>query len=83
MFDITEEDEIERILNPMMNLKQHSSMKKLIFQNELSFVKQMHQRNVCFVIIVTLKMLDLNLNQVFVINVVLDLYFENQKELKY
>ena len=52
MFYLTEEDVIElRILNPMMNLKQCCGMKELIFQKELTFIKQMHQKNVCFVII--------------------------------
>ena len=54
-------------------------MRELIFQKELTFIKQMHQKNVCFVIIGTLKMLDLNLNHVFVINVVLDVSSHNQK----
>ena len=49
MFDMTEED--------VMNLKQRFSMKELIFQKELTFIKQTHQENVCFVIIGTLKML--------------------------
>ena len=40
----------------------------------------MHQNNVRFVIIDTLKMLGLNLNHMFVINVV---SFQIQKELKY
>ena len=85
MFDMTEEDvtKFMKILNPMMNLKQRCSMKELIFQKELAFIKQMHQRNVCFVIFGTLKMLDLNLNLMFVANVVLDVSFQNQKELKY
>ena len=30
-----------------------------------------------------LKMLDLNLSQIFVINVVLDVFFQKQKELQY
>ena len=44
-------------------------MKKLIFQKELTLIKQVHENNVCFVIISTLKMLDLNLNHMFRINV--------------
>ena len=66
-----------------MNLKQRYSMEELIFQKEFTFLKQMHQKNVCFAIIGTLKMLDLNLNRMFEINVVLDVSFQNQKELKY
>ena len=36
-------------------------MKKLVSQKELKLIQQMHQKNVCFVIIGTLKMLHLNL----------------------
>ena len=46
-------------------------MKKLMFQKELTLIKQMHQNNACFVFIGILKMLDLNLNCMFVINDVL------------
>ena len=35
----------------------------------MTLIKQVHQKNACFVIIGTLKMLDLNLNRMFVINV--------------
>ena len=58
-------------------------MKELIFQKELTFIKRIHQKNVCFVIIGTSNLLDLNLNHVFVMNLVLDVSFQNQKELKY
>ena len=37
----------------------------LMFQKELTLIKQVHQKNVCFVIIGTLKMLDLNSNCMF------------------
>ena len=40
-----------------------------MFQKELTLIKQVHQNNVCFVINGALKMLDLNLNHTFVINV--------------
>ena len=40
-------------------------------QKELTLIKQVHQKNVCFVIIDILKMLDLNLNHMFVINVMM------------
>ena len=43
-------------------------------------IKQIHQKNICFVIIGILKMLDLNLSQIFVINVLLDVSFQNQKD---
>ena len=77
MFGMTEEDVIEFIkdLNAMMNLKQRCSMKELIFQKELTFIKQMHEKNIYFVIISPLKILNLNLSQIFVINVVLDASF--------
>ena len=38
-------------------------------QKELTLIKQGHQKIVCFLVIDTLKMLDLNLNHMFVINV--------------
>ena len=44
------------------------SMRKSIFQKELMLVKQVWQKNVCFAIIGTLKMLDSNLNQMSVTN---------------
>ena len=47
------------------------STEKLIFQKELALIKQVYQNNVCFVIIGTLKMLALNLNHMFVINVMM------------
>ena len=43
----------------------------LMFQKELTIIKQVHQKNVCFVIIGTLKILDLNLNRIFVMNVMI------------
>ena len=43
-----------------------------MFQNELTLIKQVNQKNVCFVIIGILKMLDLNLKQMFAINVMFD-----------
>ena len=46
-------------------------MKKLMFQKELTLIKQMHQNNAYFVITGILKMLDLNLSCMFVINDVL------------
>ena len=49
----------------MMDLKQRCSMKKLMLQKELTFIKQIHQKNVCFVITGVLKMLNLNLNHIF------------------
>ena len=40
-----------------------------MFQKELTLTKQVHQKNVCFAIIGTLKTLDLNLNRMLVTNV--------------
>ena len=36
-----------------------------MFQKELTLIKQVHQKNACFVFIGTLKMLDLYLNHMF------------------
>ena len=41
-----------------------------MFLKELALKKQVHQKNVCFVIIFILKMLVINLNLMFVINVI-------------
>ena len=38
----------------------------MIFQKELTLIKEVRQNNVCFVIIGTLRMLKLNLNCMFV-----------------
>ena len=53
----------------LYELQKCYNAKKLMFQKELTRIKQVHQKNVCFVIIGTLMMLDLNLNCMFVINV--------------
>ena len=45
--------------------------KELIFQKELTLINQAHQKNVCFVTIGILRMLDLSLNQMFLINVMM------------
>ena len=66
-----------------MNLKQRCSTNELIFLKKLTLIKQVYQENVRFVIIGTLKILNLNLSQIFVINVVLDVSFQNKKNLKY
>ena len=52
-------------------LQECHSTKKLIFKKELTLTKQVHQKNVYFFIIGTLKMLDLNLNCMFVTNVMM------------
>ena len=45
------------------------STKKLTLQKELMYVKQVHQRNVCFVTIVFSKMLDLHLKSMFEVDI--------------
>ena len=57
-------------------------MKGLIFQKELTLIKQIYQENVWFVIIGILKMLDLNLSLIFVINVVLDVSFQKSNRIE-
>ena len=47
------------------------STKKTMFQKELILIKQVYQKNVCFVIIGILNMLDLNSNRMFVIDVMM------------
>ena len=42
-----------------------------MFQKELPLIKQGDQKNVCFVTIDILKMLDLNFKHMFVINVMM------------
>ena len=54
-----------------MNYKKCYSTKKLMFQKELTLIKQVRQKDVCLVIIGILKMLDLSLNSIFVINVMM------------
>ena len=43
-------------------VRKRCSTKKLMFQKESTLMKQVHQKNVCFVIIIILKMFDLNSN---------------------
>ena len=85
MFDMTKEDVIEFIKGFELDDEFEAKLQyeTIDISKELTFIKQMHQKNVCFVIIGILKMLDLKLNHMFVINVVLDVCFQNQKELKY
>ena len=54
-----------------VNYKNAAIRKKLVFQKELTLMKEVLQKNVCFVIIGALKMFDLNLNHMFVINVMM------------
>ena len=57
--------------NTLYELQKFSNTKKLIFQKGVTLIKQVHQKNVCFVVIGTSKMLDLNLSRMFVINVMM------------
>ena len=57
--------------DPLHELQKCSNTKTLMFQKDLTLTKQVHQKNVCFVIIGTLKMLDLNLNRMFETNVIM------------
>ena len=45
--------------------------KELMFQKELILIKQVHQKNVCFVIFSILKILVINLKQMFKIKVMM------------
>ena len=54
-----------------VNYKNAAIRKKLVFQKELTLMKEVLQKNECFVIIGALKMFDLNLNHMFVINVMM------------
>ena len=42
-----------------------------MFQKELTLIKQVYQKNACFVTIGILKMLDLDLNHMFAIDVIM------------
>ena len=55
----------------LYEFKKCYTTKELMCQKELMLTKQVHQKNVCFAIIGILKMLDLNLNPMFVINVMI------------
>ena len=52
----------------------HECTCKLVFQKELTLIKQVHQKNLCFVIIGTLKIMDLNSNLMFLINITMYLW---------
>ena len=72
MFDMTEDDVIDVIkdFEPNELLKCYS-MKKLMFQKELTLIKEVHQRRYSFVIIGILKILAMNLNRTLVINIMM------------
>ena len=48
-----------------------TAQKKLMFHEEMTLIKQVHQKNICLVIIDILQMLDLNLNHMFLMNVMM------------
>ena len=55
----------------LYELEKCYNTKKLMFQKELTQTKQVHQKNVFFVIIGTFKMLDVHLSHMFVTNVMI------------
>ena len=55
----------------LYELQKCCNMIELLLQKELAMIKQMHQKNVCFVTIGILKMLDINFNHVFVMAVMM------------
>ena len=61
-------DKYEQVWSEIRELQKCYSKKELMRQL-LTLIKQMYPKNVCFVIIGTLKMLEFNLNRMFVINV--------------
>ena len=81
MFDMTEEDVIEFIKDFELNDEFETPLEyeRIDISEGIDIHKRSGSKNVCFVITGTLKMLDLNLNHVFVINVVLGVSFHNQK----
>ena len=56
-------------MNAYISYKNVLVQKKKIFQKELALIKQFYQNNVCFIIISISKVLNLNSNHMFVINV--------------
>ena len=55
----------------LYELQKCCKMIELLLQKELAKIKQMHQKNVCFVTIDILKMLVINFNHVFVMVVMM------------
>ena len=72
MFDITEEDVIEFI----KDFEPDDEFETTKFLEELTLIKEVHQKSVCFVIIGTLKILNLTLSQIFEINFMVDVSFQ-------
>ena len=57
-------------MNALISYK-HAAIRKNSVSKELTLIKEMHQKNVCFIIIGILKMFDLNLNHIFVLNAIM------------
>ena len=64
----------------LYELSKCCNTKKLMFQKELTLIKQVYQKNACFVISSILKMLGLDLNRMFGINVMM--FLKTAYELK-
>ena len=64
----------------LYELSKCCNTKKLMFQKELTLIKQVYQKNACFVINSILKMLGLDLNRMFGINVMM--FLKTAYELK-
>ena len=70
MLDMTAEDVIDFIKDfDLDKLGKCCSIKKLMLQKEWTLIKQVYQKNECLVIIGISKMLDLDLNHMFELNV--------------
>ena len=63
-------DKYEQVWSEIRELQKCYSKKELMCQL-LTLIKQMYPKNACFVIIGTLKVLEFNLNRMFVINVMM------------
>ena len=53
----------------LYELQKRHSTKLLMFHRDLTLIKQVNQKNLCFAIIGTLNMLDLSSNYMFVTNI--------------
>ena len=70
MLDMTAEDVIDFIKDfDLDKLGKCCSIKKLMLQKEWTLIKQVYQKIECLVIIGISKMLDLDLNHIFELNV--------------
>ena len=85
MLDITEEDLIEFIKDFELDDEFETLLRyeRIDISERIDKNKQVYQENVCFVITGTLKILNLSLSQIFVLNVILDVTFQKQITLQY